>query len=557
MGRRALTLCLAPRARRRPRRARPVDGRGGARAPGRRRGRRARPLCRPPAGRPRLRRRAGRSRWRGSERGASSPPRRSFFSAALALTLAVFAPGHRRARRGRAALGPPRAFSRAARRPFFLARWRCWSQPPATPRARRLAAAGALLAVLALVIEPDFSAAAIALAVAFAALAGGGVAGRRLLPAAGLLLIALGDRRDTLRVRRRTGSAAFVSPESDRRGKGFEVLALAHANAAGASHGVGLGHGSSRHRLSSPGQRLRLRGGRRGAGTRRRVRRRRRLAGHRRGRGAGGALAGGPPRSVPRARRWPASAPRSGPRSRCTSPSAVGWLPIIGVTMPLAQLRSRADHRLGRRAGAAGGDRARRSGGARVNPLFAPLFDRTLIVISGKGGVGRTTVAAALARAAADAGKRVLIAASAPTDRLGHLYGRTPLGPTVTTLAPGIDAVNMTPESALREYGVLTLRSELVARALLENRAAALLLERGPGAGRLRDPRQGLVAHHRARERPPALRPHHPRRPGQRPRGAHAANPRRDPGRHAQGSAGPRRPRHRRAAARSRARGAA
>ena len=40
-----------------------------------------------------------------------------------------------------------------------------------------------------------------------------------------------------------------------------------------------------------------------------------------------------------------------------------------------------------------------------------PLFDRTLIVISGKGGVGRITVTAALARAATDAGKRVLIAA--------------------------------------------------------------------------------------------------------------------------------------------------
>jgi hypothetical protein len=114
-------------------------------------------------------------------------------------------------------------------------------------------------------------------------------------------------------------------------------------------------------------------------------------------------------------------------------------------------------------------------------PLFAPLFDRRLVVISGKGGVGRTTVAAALARAAADAGKRVLIAAAAPTDRFGHLFGRAPLGSTVTTLAPGIDAVNMTPESALREYGVLTLRSELVARALLENRAARSFLSAVPG----------------------------------------------------------------------------
>jgi anion-transporting ArsA/GET3 family ATPase len=110
-----------------------------------------------------------------------------------------------------------------------------------------------------------------------------------------------------------------------------------------------------------------------------------------------------------------------------------------------------------------------------------PLHDLRLVVVSGKGGVGRTTVAAALARAAADAGKRVLLAESAPTDRLGRLFGKEPLGQSVTTLAPGIDAVNMTPESALLEYGVLTLRSELVARALLDNRAMRGFLSAVPG----------------------------------------------------------------------------
>jgi anion-transporting ArsA/GET3 family ATPase len=109
------------------------------------------------------------------------------------------------------------------------------------------------------------------------------------------------------------------------------------------------------------------------------------------------------------------------------------------------------------------------------------LHELRLVVVSGKGGVGRTTVAAALARAAADAGKRVLIAASAPTDRLGRLFGKDPLGPTVATLAPNIDAVNMTPDSALLEYGILTLRSELVARALLENRAMKGFLSAIPG----------------------------------------------------------------------------
>ena len=49
----------------------------------------------------------------------------------------------------------------------------------------------ALLAIVVLVAEPDFSSAATALAVAIAALAGGGVASRRLAPAALVMLVAL------------------------------------------------------------------------------------------------------------------------------------------------------------------------------------------------------------------------------------------------------------------------------------------------------------------------------------------------------------------------------
>lgn len=113
---------------------------------------------------------------------------------------------------------------------------------------------------------------------------------------------------------------------------------------------------------------------------------------------------------------------------------------------------------------------------------MTPLFDLELIVVSGKGGVGRTTVAAALARAAADAGKRVLLAASTTTDRLARMFGRSePVGTQVVTLAPGIDAVNMTSESALHEYGLLILRSELVTRALFENRAVRGFLGAVPG----------------------------------------------------------------------------
>jgi len=109
------------------------------------------------------------------------------------------------------------------------------------------------------------------------------------------------------------------------------------------------------------------------------------------------------------------------------------------------------------------------------------LTDLTLVVVSGKGGVGRTTVTAALATAAGRAGKRVLIATSSPADRVGALFGKPPVGATVTSVAPGIDAVNITPEGAIHEYGLLTLRSELVTRALFENRAARAFLNAVPG----------------------------------------------------------------------------
>jgi len=130
-----------------------------------------------------------------------------------------------------------------------------WSGGPDRARrrfeSRAFALALALLAVLVLVAQPDFSAAAVALCVTFAALAGSGVAGRRLAPAVAVLLVglAVGASRVGYVGGRIHG---FLSPESDRRGRGFEVLELARAKANGAAGAAGLGHGAARRHLSSP-----------------------------------------------------------------------------------------------------------------------------------------------------------------------------------------------------------------------------------------------------------------------------------------------------------------
>jgi len=180
------------------------------------------------------------------------------FVAALVATAAVFVPGVGVRAAGASRwlkLGP---FS-GSPAPFLLGATgllvAAWSDPGNRPAhmiaSRPTALALALIALLVLVAEPDFSAAAVVLAVAFAALGGGGVASRRLIPAALLLLLALGAGASRFGyVNKRVDG--FISPQSDRRGKGFEVLALARANAAATTGGTGLGNGSARRHLSSP-----------------------------------------------------------------------------------------------------------------------------------------------------------------------------------------------------------------------------------------------------------------------------------------------------------------
>src|SRR5687768_12657015 len=104
-------------------------------------------------------------------------------------------------------------------------------------------------------------------------------------------------------------------------------------------------------------------------------------------------------------------------------------------------------------------------------PASASIFDRRLLVVSGKGGVGRTTVSAALAFAAAARGRRVLVAETQGHGRLGRLLGcKAPLGTDIVQVEDNIFAVNMTPTAALKEYGVMTLKLETLYNLIFENR---------------------------------------------------------------------------------------
>ena len=102
--------------------------------------------------------------------------------------------------------------------------------------------------------------------------------------------------------------------------------------------------------------------------------------------------------------------------------------------------------------------------------------------MAGKGGVGRTTIAAALARAATRNGKRVLIAQTNAPERLGRMLGLShPIGPEVEPVDERLSVVNMRPKEALHQYGVMLLRYEPLYRAVFDNKPMRSFLGAFPG----------------------------------------------------------------------------
>jgi len=104
------------------------------------------------------------------------------------------------------------------------------------------------------------------------------------------------------------------------------------------------------------------------------------------------------------------------------------------------------------------------------------LLDRRLLIVTGKGGVGKSTVSAALALVAARRGKRVLVAEVNVQERVAPLLGAPPAGPVAREAVPGIFTVNVDPRHALEEYGLMVLRYRALYQAVFENRLVKFFL---------------------------------------------------------------------------------
>ena len=112
---------------------------------------------------------------------------------------------------------------------------------------------------------------------------------------------------------------------------------------------------------------------------------------------------------------------------------------------------------------------------------MSSFTDKRFLIVTGKGGVGKTTVCAAEAFALAAKGKRVLVAMCNAKERLSAMMGSDLIGEEVVSVGPNIWAVNMSPEKALEEYGMLTLRSRALYNILFDNKYVRTFFRAIPG----------------------------------------------------------------------------
>lgn len=113
--------------------------------------------------------------------------------------------------------------------------------------------------------------------------------------------------------------------------------------------------------------------------------------------------------------------------------------------------------------------------------MAVPLFDRRLILVLGKGGVGRSTVSASIAAECAGRGRRTLLYQANANDRFAEIFGAEPIDTEIRRIAKNLYSVNTNPGAALEEYGLMVLKFRRVYNLVFENRLIKAFIRAVPG----------------------------------------------------------------------------
>jgi anion-transporting ArsA/GET3 family ATPase len=117
----------------------------------------------------------------------------------------------------------------------------------------------------------------------------------------------------------------------------------------------------------------------------------------------------------------------------------------------------------------------------RPTPLLESLISHRLLIVSGKGGVGKTTVAAALTKLAADAGRTVLLVSTDGRGDAAALLGKKDAGYREAELAPGLHGLTADFDALLTDFVRVVAPVRLLADRLLAVPAFRFFTRATPG----------------------------------------------------------------------------
>jgi anion-transporting ArsA/GET3 family ATPase len=120
---------------------------------------------------------------------------------------------------------------------------------------------------------------------------------------------------------------------------------------------------------------------------------------------------------------------------------------------------------------------------ARVNRSGkgARLLDKRLVIVTGKGGVGKSTVSLALALAAAREGKRTILCEVANQEQLSRVFHRAEVGFHEVELTENLWGISIDPDESMREYVLLQLKVKAMRDLLFRSRIFNYLAAATPG----------------------------------------------------------------------------
>jgi anion-transporting ArsA/GET3 family ATPase len=113
--------------------------------------------------------------------------------------------------------------------------------------------------------------------------------------------------------------------------------------------------------------------------------------------------------------------------------------------------------------------------------LVPELLDKRLVFVTGKGGVGKSTISIALGLAAASRGKRTIVCEVGGQETASRVFRRAEVGFHEVQVTDNLWAISIDPDQSLREYLLLQLKVRAMRDMLVRSRVFNYLAAATPG----------------------------------------------------------------------------